>query len=108
MLTGKLRPVDVQNATLAGGVAIGAIANLKIGPFGALLVGSLAGCLSCFGFCRVQPYLLERSSLKLHDSCGIHNLHGMPSVLGGIASAIVPAIIHDDNAGDAGALMERR
>merc|ERR1712226_1605936 len=39
MLTGKrLQAVPVQNATLAGGVAIGATANLAMGPFSAVLV----------------------------------------------------------------------
>lgn len=87
---GKLRPVDVQNAALAGGVSIGAIANLAIHPFGALLVGSLAGTLSTLGYCLLQDKL---TALGLHDTCGIHNLHGMPSLLGGIASAIVPAVL---------------
>eukprot|EP00854_Cymbomonas_tetramitiformis_P022832 gene22832-27594_t len=97
---GVFRPVDLQNATLAGGVAIGAIANLDIKPIGALLVGSFAGALSTVGFCRVQEALLTK--LQLHDSCGIHNLHGLPSILGGLASAIVPTIISDDNAGHPG------
>lgn len=31
--------VDVQNATLAGGVAVGTTADMLIGPYGALLTG---------------------------------------------------------------------
>jgi len=89
-LNGKVfRPVDIQNATLAGGVTIGALANLNIGPGFALLVGCAAGLLSTFGFCKVQGFLCEK--VGLHDSCGINNLHGMPSILGAILSIIVPA-----------------
>lgn len=92
---GKLDPVHIQNSTLAGGVAIGATANFPLGPFGALLIGSVAGAISVFGFARVTPFLLER--FDIHDSCGIGNLHGMPSIFGGLASAIVPIWI--DTAG---------
>jgi len=83
----KFRPVDIQNATLAGGVAIGAIANLNIGPFDAVITGVAAGIISTYGFNVIQPYL--EINMGLHDSCGIHNLHAIPSVIGALASVVV-------------------
>merc|ERR1719311_1277986 len=77
---GKISTVPIQNATLAGGVAIGATANL-VGPFGAVVVGALAGLLSTLGFVKATFEW---------DTCGIHNLHGMPGILGGIVSILVP------------------
>ena len=84
---GKFRPVDIQNATLAGGVAIGAVANLTLDPLVSSFIGIIAGALSTYGFARLQPLLEEK--IGLFDSCGIHNLHGMPSVLGGLASVVI-------------------
>ena len=86
---GKFRPCDVQNGTLAGGVAVGAIANLTLQPSTVLLTGMSAGFISVFGFNKIQPWVL--SKMKIHDSCGINNLHGMPSLIGGIASVIIAA-----------------
>lgn len=40
----------MQNSTLAGGVAAGAVANLFIGPMGAVVVGSCAGIISVAGY----------------------------------------------------------
>ena len=42
--------VHVQNATLAGGVAVGTSADMMINPWGALLIGSVAGALSSIGY----------------------------------------------------------
>jgi len=84
---GRFRPVDIQNATLAGGVAIGCTANLTMSGFGAVCIGGTAGLISTFGFNHIMPFL--EHTVGIHDSCGIHNLHGMPSIIGGIASVIV-------------------
>lgn len=83
---GRMATVPVQNATLAGGVAIGATANLALQPKGALIIGTLAGALSTFGFISIPIP-------SKWDTCGIHNLHGMPGVLGGLISAVVPLFI---------------
>ena len=44
----------LQNATLAGGVAVGACADLMLTPGGAATVGAIAGALSTLGFKYVQ------------------------------------------------------
>lgn len=90
---GKLDMVDIQNATLAGGVAMGASADLMLEPWGAVLLGVTAGFVSSFGF-SFMPAILHKK-FGIHDTCGIHNLHGMPGLLGGIASAVAVAIIPD-------------
>jgi len=43
-------------------------------PFGCMLIGGIAGMLSTFGFAHIQPFLKKK--IGLHDTCGIHNLHG--------------------------------
>lgn len=47
--SGKFNMVHIQNATVAGGVAIGSAANLNFTPAGAVGVGVLAGVLSTAG-----------------------------------------------------------
>ncbi|XP_074847496.1 ammonium transporter Rh type A isoform X2 [Carettochelys insculpta] len=86
---GKLDMVHIQNATLAGGVAVGSCADMGIYPFGAMLIGSIAGLTSIIGFKVLTP--LFASKLKIHDTCGVHNLHGLPGLLGGLASIIAAA-----------------
>eukprot|EP00049_Salpingoeca_infusionum_P018034 m.355441 g.355441 ORF g.355441 m.355441 type:complete len:458 (+) comp17253_c0_seq1:291-1664(+) len=83
----KLNMVDIQNGTLAGGVAVGAVADLDILPVGALVVGSLGGLVCTIGYVYISP-LLE-SKLNIHDTAGVHNLHGLPSIVGGLAGVVV-------------------
>ncbi|RMX37628.1 hypothetical protein pdam_00007870 [Pocillopora damicornis] len=38
-------------------------------------------------------------SLKIHDTCGVHNLHGIPGIFGGIAGAVITALAQVDSYG---------
>ena len=50
----KFYVVDGQNASLAGGVAMGAIANFMVQPYAAIIIGSIAGLISCWGYRVLQ------------------------------------------------------
>lgn len=56
--TRKFAIVDLQNATLSGGVAVGAVADLMVQPYTAFILGSIAGTVSTLGFRALQvPYV---------------------------------------------------
>jgi ammonium transporter Rh len=74
------------NATLAGGVIMGASCDIIVKPYYAMICGFVIGGYSAFGFCWLGGFLKEK--INLHDTCGIHNLHAVPGFLGGIVSAI--------------------
>jgi len=85
---GKTSIADMANAALAGGVAIGATCNI-VAPVDAFGIGLLAGAVCVIGYVFVQPALETR--FKIVDTCGVHNLHGMPGLLGGlIVLCVVP------------------
>ncbi|XP_063170309.1 ammonium transporter Rh type C [Candoia aspera] len=83
---GKLNMVHIQNATLAGGVAVGTSAEMMLTPYGALIVGFICGIVTTIGYVYITPFL--DAKLHIQDTCGIHNLHGMPGLIGGIVGAI--------------------
>ncbi|MCD6397421.1 MAG: hypothetical protein J7L71_07760 [Spirochaetaceae bacterium] len=78
----KFSVTDIANATLAGGVAIGA-ASAFASPLSSFIIGALAGILSTFGFAVLQDKI--QSKTKKTDSCGVLYLHGLPGLLGGFS-----------------------
>jgi ammonium transporter Rh len=94
LVHGKFSMTDVQNATLAGGVAVGTTADLAIGPHGAIIIGFVAGTVCTLGFRYLTPVL------NVGDTCGVHNLHGISGVIGGITGVIVTAIADESDYGD--------
>jgi ammonium transporter Rh len=80
---------SILNSTLAGGVVIGASCSIIYRPGVAIMIGFTTGIISTLGFHNLTPILLKL--IGLYDTCGIHNLHGIPGLLGGIWSAIVVA-----------------
>ena len=93
----KFNAVDFQNATLAGGVIVGAVSNLAFPPWAAVVAGSAAGVVATFGYQVLQGLLLD--GLNLHDSCGVNNLHGMPGILGGCLSALMAFLATEQSYG---------
>lgn len=96
LLHHKLDMVDIQNATLAGGVGVGALADLDIHPASAMAVGMIVGTVSTIGYKFISPRLCK---LGLHDTCGVHNLHAMPGVISSVIAIIVAAATTDDTYG---------
>merc|ERR1712183_1188152 len=64
-----------------------------MGPGVALLVGLLAGIVSVIGYDYSSSYLEEK--FGIYDTCGVGNLHGYPSVLGGLLSIILVVVDSD-------------
>lgn len=83
---GKLDMIHIQNSTLAGGVAVGTVATSDIGFHGAMIIGTLAGMISVLGFHFLLPRL-QRT--RIHDTCGVHYLHGIPGLMAGITGIII-------------------
>jgi ammonium transporter Rh len=81
LIRGKIEIADIANASLAGGVAIGAtVANVT--PGWSMLIGLVAGMISVVGYTIIQPRLQKATGGV--DTCGVHNLHGMTGVFGGL------------------------
>jgi ammonium transporter Rh len=90
----KISVSDIANASLAGGVAIGATCAYANHPT-SFLIGILAGALSTFGFAWIQPRI--EKGFRMIDTCGVTNLHGWPGLLGGLLTLFV---IQGVNIGD--------
>jgi ammonium transporter Rh len=87
---GRLSFADIANASLAGGVAVGATCNV-VSSLVAFGIGLAAGTLCVVGYVVVQPRL--QAWCKIVDTCGVHNLHGMPGLVGGLVAAfMIPGI----------------
>ena len=89
---------DCLNASLAGGVIIGSSSDLVASAWLSILIGFLGGVISCLAYNKLGP-CLERC-LGLHDTCGVHNLHGIPGVLGGIIGAFSSGLANTEVYGD--------
>ena len=82
----KISISDIANASLAGGVAIGATCASANHPT-AFIIGILAGTLSTFGFAVIQSKI--EKAFRMIDTCGVTNLHGWPGLLGGLTALFV-------------------
>jgi ammonium transporter Rh len=83
-IRGKIDPLVYTYAILAGGVSIGSTVNL-VGPWPAFGIGVVAGIISSLSFLYLHDYL--KNKLKVLDTMGVHNLHGVGGIFGGLLGA---------------------
>lgn len=86
LIRGKIEIEDIANAALAGGVCIGSTCTTA-NPGFAMVIGICAGILSTVGFAIIAPKVCKL--IRGTDTCGVHNLHGMPGLLGGLFAIAV-------------------
>ena len=86
LIRGKVDIEDIANASLAGGVAIGSTCDIA-NPGMSMLIGLAAGILSTVGYSIIAPRI--EKLIRGTDTCGVHNLHGMPGLLGGLSAIII-------------------
>jgi ammonium transporter Rh len=84
----KVNPLVYTYAMLSGPVAIGS-PLLSVGPWGALLIGIIAGFISTTSFIYLQKWLCKK--LGVLDVMGVNNLHGVGGWFGAICGAILAA-----------------
>jgi ammonium transporter Rh len=53
--------------------------------------------MSTCGYVKLSPKL--ESCIGLRDTCGVHNLHGLPGILGGLSAALASVLAAGSNAG---------
>jgi len=91
---GKINMDQILNATLAGGVVMGAGADILHKGYVAYIVGLLVGILSALLF-SYSPIFLRK--IGIYDVAGVFNLHGIPGMVGGLISAIFRQLYIDSN-----------
>ncbi|XP_053907153.1 ammonium transporter Rh type B isoform X3 [Cuculus canorus] len=89
--------VHIQDATLANAAMMGMAGEMLVTPFGALIVGFLAGLIPPLAFRFLTPTLSSR--LKTQDTCGVHNVHGLPGILGSLLGTLLTALATADTYG---------
>jgi ammonium transporter Rh len=89
---GKMDMEVLLNATLAGGVMMGAACDIIVDPGYCMLSGAIAGLISAYGYLVVNAEL--KTKLNFHDTCGVHFLHGIPGILGSIVAVVAVACTH--------------
>ena len=72
---------------------IGACSGIFTNSGASLIVGAFGGVVASLGFSFLQDKLRSKG---IYDTAGVHNLHGMPGILGGLISAIAIAVYTSD------------
>ncbi|XP_066960706.1 ammonium transporter Rh type A-like isoform X1 [Macrobrachium rosenbergii] len=81
---------DIQCGLVSGFVAVGAVANVMIQPYGALLLGGFGSASCIFARHSIRTYL--KSRFGVHDVSCAGVSHGVGGLVGGLAGAVMALV----------------
>eukprot|EP01025_Chloroclados_australasicus_P005089 TRINITY_DN11430_c0_g1_i1.p1 TRINITY_DN11430_c0_g1~~TRINITY_DN11430_c0_g1_i1.p1 ORF type:complete len:450 (-),score=36.41 TRINITY_DN11430_c0_g1_i1:206-1366(-) len=94
-IANKIDIMHVQNGTLAGGVVMAAGASLRMMPGIAILIGAIAGVICTISLQHINTFLEDR--LKIEDTRAVHDLHGIPGLIGGLVVVFTTILNYSGN-----------
>jgi hypothetical protein len=95
----KLSIFDAQRSSIAGGVAIGSVANVVAQPWQALLIGAIGGVVCSFSGHFIRLFCIK--NLGVHDTVGVMSMHGWPGIVGWLSGVLfLLPLDHDTLSGD--------
>ena len=86
----KFSVIDLFNGSLCGCIGAGSSTGLFVNPCACMILGALSGITCVLGMEYLTGYL-ERK-FTLFDTFGIHNVRGLPGIIGGFSGAIAIAL----------------
>jgi len=87
----RWHPIEIQRATLAGGIIVASLASHTASPGIALVLGVIGGFISVGSMKYFSPFLKSVSPISLGDSTLSLSLHGLIGLLGGLAGIVMVA-----------------
>ena len=88
---------DVQQATIAGGIAMSSSVSSTIIPGASMLVGSIAATFVAIGIAYIKPWLdSPLRKFPIHDSRGSIQLHGIAGIISVFAGIVATSIAHGE------------
>ncbi len=82
----KFSVIDLFNGSLCGCIGAGSSTGLFVNPCACMVLGALSGVVCVLGMEYLTGWL--EKNWKIFDTYGIHNVRGLPGIIGGIGGAI--------------------
>jgi ammonium transporter Rh len=87
----KFTMMEIQHATISGGIGISSVAGLILYPHNAIALGGVIGIISVFCYKYIGPFM--HNWFSLDDRFGVHNFAAIPGLISGLAGVLATGVV---------------